>query len=358
MQITLSTDTQQTAKVAEFFDFNDIAYQQHAFFDPDLDHGRFIMPRDHRGCLAVLDHESFSQILEWPQGMASLVEYVRHNRVWVFGTHDVVLMLLRRSVRANVQNLDGMIASHSITLFLEATPSDRCYLSGLRNIGVQIYPNWHFHAPRIRHGSVTKHTPTKDFMLTMTRKHGALHRQCLWQQLERRPELMSRGHVAYHQTRQHQWIGEQPRQHSWRSGYPSMDLYLDSWLEIVPETLFKDAYFFTEKTCKPLATKTPFLCISNRGYLQYLRNMGFRTFGSLIDESYDEESRVQDRAKRLVDTLDDIVQTGTADFYHASQDILEHNYQRLCELGGDWLNNLDTILAKHLAIHRKKTAQA
>jgi len=348
MNILVSRDSQQVQKVTEFFDFNQIPYQPHTFFDPDLDHGRFVMPDQIHQSLAVLDHDSFCQMLEWPQGVQSMIDFCRHNRIWMFGTHDVVLMLLRGYVQQNIQRLDQEINPDSVTLFLEAEPSDRCYLSGLANIRTVTYPNWHFHAARILHGRVDKPTAKKDFMLTMTRKHGALHRSCLWRELNQRSWLLPHGHVVYHQTAQQAWLGQEPTQHSWRCGFPSMDLYRDSFFEVVPESLYKYVYYFTEKTAKPMATKTPFLMLSNRGYLRYLRNMGFRTFGSVIDEGYDDLPRVQDRARRLVDTLEFIVRNGSADFYRVCQPILDHNYQRLCEMGGAWINTLDTILAHNL----------
>lgn len=53
---------------------------------------------------------------------------------------------------------------------------------------------------------------------------------------------------------------------------------------------------FTEKALKALATGNLFLIAGNPGTLSLLRSMGFRTFGSVVDESYDQ---ITDPDKRL-----------------------------------------------------------
>jgi hypothetical protein len=45
----------------------------------------------------------------------------------------------------------------------------------------------------------------------------------------------------------------------------------------------------TEKPLKPLVNLHPFVALGNPGSLAQLRSFGFQTFGSVIDESYDDE---------------------------------------------------------------------
>ena len=61
-----------------------------------------------------------------------------------------------------------------------------------------------------------------------------------------------------------------------------------SLLQVVTETCYAgQKNHITEKTFKPIVLKQPFVLVSNRGSLEYLRRYGFETFGSVWDESYD-----------------------------------------------------------------------
>ena len=175
------------------------------------------------------------------------------------------------------------------------------------------------------------------------KKSSRPHRHLLWKELAARDGILERGHVSYRRYRQG-WSGDTSHQHQWQDGHPSMDLYLHSNVELVPETLYKNWYFFTEKTCKPISTCTPFLMISTRGYLGYLRDLGFRTFDHIIDESYDQQHRIQDRVRMAVDQLQEIITRGSRWFYLESRPVLEHNRKRLAELDGSWHQRTDAFL--------------
>jgi hypothetical protein len=67
--------------------------------------------------------------------------------------------------------------------------------------------------------------------------------------------------------------------------------------EVVLETLFDDERLqLTEKVLRPIAVGQPFLHIAPHGSLKYLQRYGFKTFGNIIDESYDT---IKDPAQRL-----------------------------------------------------------
>lgn len=64
--------------------------------------------------------------------------------------------------------------------------------------------------------------------------------------------------------------------------------YIDTRWEIVLETLFDDPrIYLTEKSLRPIACRQPFILMAPAGSLQYLKDYGFKTFDSIIDESYD-----------------------------------------------------------------------
>lgn len=78
----------------------------------------------------------------------------------------------------------------------------------------------------------------------------------------------------------------------------SLDTYNQSYFALVIETVMDhtDCVFVTEKTGRCLLSGQPFVVASTPGYLQHLREMGFLTYGSLWDESYDS---IQDSDLRL-----------------------------------------------------------
>jgi hypothetical protein len=85
--------------------------------------------------------------------------------------------------------------------------------------------------------------------------------------------------------------------------YVALD-YQTTQIEIVLETLFDDdRIHLTEKTLRPIACGQPFILASSHGSLKYLHTYGFKTFGDLIDESYDS---IIDPYKRLVAIVDEI----------------------------------------------------
>jgi hypothetical protein len=75
----------------------------------------------------------------------------------------------------------------------------------------------------------------------------------------------------------------------------------------------------------------PFVVAANAGYLRDLRNAGFKTFHTLIDESYDQIDCPHLRSERIIDTIRAISLNGAAEFWEASHDICKYNQQRLVE---------------------------
>jgi hypothetical protein len=82
----------------------------------------------------------------------------------------------------------------------------------------------------------------------------------------------------------------------------STEDYESTNIEVVLETLFDDdRLHLTEKSLRPIACGQPFILMSTQGSLQYLRDYGFQTFGSLWDESYDQ---IQDPCLRMRSIID------------------------------------------------------
>lgn len=118
------------------------------------------------------------------------------------------------------------------------------------------------------------------------------------------PELQI--HYTQHQYKNLNWL---PGHHleyyvptkSSASSHASADYEIDDYnftdFEVILETLFDDNRIqLTEKVLRPIALGQPFLLASTHGSLEYLRSYGFRTFASVIDESYDA---IEDPVLRL-----------------------------------------------------------
>jgi hypothetical protein len=72
---------------------------------------------------------------------------------------------------------------------------------------------------------------------------------------------------------------------------------VDAFWHIVTETVFYyDKLHLTEKIFKPIVSKQPFMLLAAPGNLAYLKSYGFKTFDSVIDESYD---LIQDNDLRI-----------------------------------------------------------
>lgn len=62
-------------------------------------------------------------------------------------------------------------------------------------------------------------------------------------------------------------------------------------IEVVLETLFDDdRLHLTEKILRPIALGQPFILAGTIGSLEYIKKYGFKTFGHIWDERYDQES--------------------------------------------------------------------
>ena len=99
------------------------------------------------------------------------------------------------------------------------------------------------------------------------------------------------------------------------------------------ETVFEYPYSFrTEKTAKVLAMGHPFIVAASVGYYRDLRNLGFCTFDTVIDETFDQIENHQDRMDRIYDTVQDLCSQDLGSFLSACQDICKYNQQHLQEL--------------------------
>ena len=119
----------------------------------------------------------------------------------------------------------------------------------------------------------------------------------------------------------------------WGEIYIKPEPYWDTYFSLVSETVFQfGPSFFTEKIAKPLAMGHPFVVAANPGFYQDLHNLGFKTFGSVIDESFDTMLDPRARLERIRDTVVDLCSQDLVQLLHECRDICKYNQQRLAEL--------------------------
>jgi hypothetical protein len=76
-------------------------------------------------------------------------------------------------------------------------------------------------------------------------------------------------------------------------------IYPKYLIEVAAETNVYNSHWFTEKTIKCLLSKKPFILLSGMHALKNLRDMGFKTFNPVFNESYDEISEVNLRLSEI-----------------------------------------------------------
>jgi hypothetical protein len=106
-------------------------------------------------------------------------------------------------------------------------------------------------------------------------------------------------------------------------------LYKDIFIDIVVEShVLGKTFFPTEKTVRPIWLKKPFIIFGSKDYLDYLHQMGFKTFCNYWSEEYDGYDG-RDRyikISRLIDDLSSKPTNELQDMYRDMKHILDHNY--------------------------------
>jgi hypothetical protein len=120
---------------------------------------------------------------------------------------------------------------------------------------------------------------------------------------------------------------------NWGEIYLNPQAYLDTYFSLVTETVFDYPYTFrTEKIWKPVAIGHPFIVVSNAGYYRDLHDLGFRTFGHVIDETFDKIQNNQDRLSRILTVVRDLCCQDLSAFIVEAQEVCKYNQQLLIEL--------------------------
>jgi hypothetical protein len=119
----------------------------------------------------------------------------------------------------------------------------------------------------------------------------------------------------------------------WSDNNPAA--YMNSYFYICTETYTEGPFrSLTEKVFKPIVNMQPFFMVAYPGALALLRELGFKTFGDVIDESYDVEP---DTTKRIAMIIKEVERLAAMDIdqlhdlYWKLEDVLVHNYNHFLQ---------------------------
>jgi hypothetical protein len=129
-----------------------------------------------------------------------------------------------------------------------------------------------------------------------------------------------------------------------------ISVYNQTAYTLVTETNYADHYvFFTEKIVKPILARRLFVVLGGRYYLRTLQELGFQTFSSVIDETYDTVEDYQQRARLLGEQVNYLMAQDQQTVLDQIKPIVEHNRQHmmLTDWYGDFSRELRAVLLAH-----------
>jgi hypothetical protein len=113
-----------------------------------------------------------------------------------------------------------------------------------------------------------------------------------------------------------------------------VDLYEDSYFNVVLETMIdvdsSGGVLFSEKTCKPLFNNQFFVAVSSHNHMAHLRDMGYQSFGRVIDEHYDSINNNQERFEAVLALTKNLCAKSLAELHEIYQQLqpeISHNHR-------------------------------
>jgi hypothetical protein len=109
--------------------------------------------------------------------------------------------------------------------------------------------------------------------------------------------------------------------------------YQETYFSVISETTFyENVPFLSEKIFKCIAMGHPFVLIGSPNTLQYLKELGYRTYHPYINEDYDKIEDHGDRAIAIVNEIERLCNLKGSEFrnWHAKvREIAQYNYRVL-----------------------------
>lgn len=297
---------------------------------------KFCIPEYQINTCLVVDYSTAEQLYLYDN--SNLLEFLECNKLLIVSNTDAPVNF--RDALHWLEQLDLRIRKNSVYCIIECSN----FHHRLANVYVGLDSESRFFETTEQRISLKiKKNIHKDFLLLMGREEPT--RNYLWKQINNE-NLAANAITVYHRKNGgnhfHLFQGDVKHPYLWqKSLIPCVDLYSECAFEVAVETMVEHSCWFTEKTIRPIAAKTPFVLLSVPGALHELHKLGFKTFGQFIDESYDNEADTIQRTDMIVQVVNDIVKSGPEKFAHATQQIVDHNWNRLLELKGAYQHHKD-----------------
>ena len=134
------------------------------------------------------------------------------------------------------------------------------------------------------------------------------------------------------------------------SGLVPWQIYNQTYYSILVETLGGGATFLAaEKVGKCLHARRLFVHFGTAHFLQHLRSLGFETFDSVLDESYDRMAKDDVRRWRMAfDQVKWLSQQNHSALLQKVKPILDHNHDRLQRLNLAKQQEMHVMIAHYL----------
>lgn len=111
----------------------------------------------------------------------------------------------------------------------------------------------------------------------------------------------------------------------------------------IPNEPERSCFYITEKTTRAMYNKHPFVILSVENFMKNLKKLGYKTFDSVIDESYDSITNPYQRLQMAMKSAKDLSQQSDS---LAVKQICEHNFENLHLVFKSELKKLKDCLIK------------
>lgn len=127
------------------------------------------------------------------------------------------------------------------------------------------------------------------------------------------------------------------------------EIYNRTYFSIIVETLGSgNCYLMAEKIGKCLHARRLFVHFGAANWLKKLRSFGFRTFDSIIDESYDDIEDDVERWQAAFDQVKFLSEQNLVNVLLAAKPILDHNHHRLYQFRQERFDVMRSMIEPHL----------
>jgi hypothetical protein len=122
-----------------------------------------------------------------------------------------------------------------------------------------------------------------------------------------------------------------------------LQYYSDIFVDVFTEAnVSGNCFLATEKTWRPIIAQRPFIVLSNVGFLENLKKLGFKTFNKYWDEQYDSYSdggRIT-QIETVLDTISSWPIEHCKEILEDMQPILKHNFECYNQLTTDQISKI------------------